>query len=56
MPQAPKRQAPKNSAASPGEVMPPAFPWIPVLVLFFLFFFLVVFSVVVLDFGCLKHG
>jgi hypothetical protein len=55
MPQAPNRQAPKNSAASPGEVMPPAFPWIPVLVLFFLFF-LVIFFVVVFDFGCLKHG
>jgi hypothetical protein len=45
---------PKSSAASPGEVMPPAFPGFLVSVLLFLFF-LVVFFVVV-DFGCLKHG
>jgi hypothetical protein len=48
-------QAPKSSAASLGEVMPPAFPGFLIPVLLFLFFFLVVFFVVV-DFGCLKHG
>jgi hypothetical protein len=42
-------------AASPGEVMPPAFPGFLILVLLFLFLFLVVFFFVV-DFGCLKHG
>jgi hypothetical protein len=47
-------QAPKSSAASLGEVMPPAFPGFLIPVLLFLFF-LVVFFVVV-DFGCLKHG
>ena len=47
-------QAPKSSAASPGEVMPPVFPGFLIPVLLFLFF-LVVFFVVV-DFGCLKHG
>jgi hypothetical protein len=45
---------PKSSAASPGEVMPPAFPGflIPVLLFLLFLFFLVVFFVVV-DFGCL---
>ena len=49
-------QAPKSSAASPGEVMPPAFPGFLIPVLLFLFFLVVVFLFVVVDFGCLKHG
>ena len=48
-------QAPKSSAASPGEVMPPPFPGFLIRVLLFLFF-LVVFFVVVVAFGRLKHG
>jgi hypothetical protein len=49
-------QAPKSSAASPGEVMPPPFPGFLIRVLLFLFFlFLVVFFVVV-AFGRLKDG
>jgi hypothetical protein len=47
---------PKSSAASPGEVMPPAFPGLLIPVLLFLFFLVVFFFVVVVDFGCLKHG
>ena len=48
-------QAPRSSAASRGEIVPPAFPGFLVCVLLFLFF-LVVFLFVVVDFGCLKHG
>ncbi len=46
----------KSSAASRGEVMPPAFPGFLIPVLLFLFFLVVVFLFVVVDFGCLKHG
>jgi hypothetical protein len=49
-------QAPKSSAASPGEVMPPPFPGFLIRGLLFLFFLVVFFVVVVVDFGCLKHG